>query len=189
VVRSRRTWRTMLRTLRTSSVISMFPLLCRSAPHRVAAIRGDDFPHGLLPGVTTSTSPSAHAGPWSRGGKHRTPSVMLGALSPVGCAPARTPLGTTRLPVGLPPRLPKGPEFAPTTPTRTRRRPTWPGLLRCLHRAADADPGLTIGATLVGWRAGGVIGRDQPLNGNAGRVAPRGHRVARSLRFAARILL
>jgi hypothetical protein len=70
------------------------------------------------------TLPSEREGPPCRGGKCTTPSEVLAAPSPGCCAPARTPLGTTRLPVGLPPRLPKGPGFAPTTPTRTRPTPT-----------------------------------------------------------------
>lgn len=68
--------------------------------------------------------PSLHADPRCLGDKSRRPTVVLAFLSAGCCAPARTPLGTTRLPVGPAPRLPKGPGFAPTTPTRPWRRPT-----------------------------------------------------------------
>lgn len=87
--------------------------------------------------------PSAASGPRCRRDKCTTPSEVLAAPSPGCCAPARTPLGTTRLPVGLPPRRPRGPGFAPTTPTRTRPTSTWRGRvgsrtrrLRCPGRAS-----------------------------------------------------
>lgn len=60
-------------------------------------------------------------GPRCRGGKSRTPSAVLTILSLGWCAPARTLLGTIRRPTGSSARLPTGPGFGPTAPTRSRR--------------------------------------------------------------------
>src|SRR4029453_6279853 len=66
---------------------------------------------GMCSGM--ATSPSLHADPRCPAGERKTPTGMLAFLSRGCCAPARMPLGTTRLPDGLPPRLPNGPGFAP----------------------------------------------------------------------------